>query len=292
MVFANNLVEKYGIPICIMNGAVGGTRVDQHQKNELNPNDSTTIYGRLLSRIQAAGLTHGIRAVLWHQGENNSGAAAPTGDWDYKTYQQYFIDLAASWKQDFPNIQHYYIFQVWPLPCMMGPKDDQLREEQRRLPSLFSNMRIMSTLGIVFKGSGKGMCHFDLEGYRQVAQLMSPLVEKDNYGLVSKQDITAPNLRRAWYTGSAKDEIALDFGQPMVWNEEAKINIYLNEEIASISSGSASGNVITLKLTGPSKAKEITYLLGKDWAGSSKTLLYGANGIAALTFCSVGIEGD
>jgi alpha-L-fucosidase len=289
MVFANKLVEKYGIPICIMNGAVGGTRVDQHQRNEVNPNDSTTIYGRLLTRIQAAGLTHGIRAILWHQGENNSGAAAPTGDWDYKTYQQYFIDLAACWKQDFPNIQHYYIFQVWPLPCMMGPKDDQLREEQRTLPALFSNMRIMSTLGIVFPTSGKGMCHFDPEGYRQVAQLMSPLVEQDNYGLVPKIDITAPNLRRAWFTGSAKDEIALDFGQPMVWNEEAKINIYLDEEIASISSGSASENVITIRLTGPSFAGKITYLIGKDWAGSAKTLLYGANGIAALTFCSVGI---
>jgi hypothetical protein len=75
----------------------------------------------------------------------------------------------------------------------------------------------------------------------------------------------------------------------MVWNEEAKINIYLDEEIASISSGSASENVITIRLTGPSFAGKITYLIGKDWAGSAKTLLYGANGIAALTFCSVGI---
>ena len=56
--------------------------------------------------------------------------------------------MAAAWKQDYPNIQHYYVFQVWPLPCSMGPKDDQIREAQRTLPRLFSNLRVMSTVGI------------------------------------------------------------------------------------------------------------------------------------------------
>ncbi|MDA0991504.1 MAG: DUF2341 domain-containing protein, partial [Verrucomicrobia bacterium] len=152
MVLASNLLAKYSMPICIMNGAVGGTRIDQHQRNDVDPEDPATIYGRLLTRIQAAGLTHGIRGVLWHQGENNSGSASPTGDYDYKSYHQYFVDLSAAWKQDYPNIQNYYVFQVWPLPCSMGPKDDELREAQRSLPVLFSTLRVMSTLGIVGAG--------------------------------------------------------------------------------------------------------------------------------------------
>ena len=73
------------------------------------------IYGCLLTRVKAAKLTHGIRGVLWHQGENDSGSGAPTGDWNYKSYQQYFVEMSAAWKQDYPNIQHYYVFQVWPL---------------------------------------------------------------------------------------------------------------------------------------------------------------------------------
>ena len=96
---------------------------------------------------------------------------------------------------------------------------------------------------------------------------MSPLVEQDNYGLVPPQAVTAPNLKRAWFTSAAKDEIALDFGQPMAWKDEVKRSIYLDDVVAPIGSGSVSGNVITLKLTAPSSAKTITYLTGRDWDG-------------------------
>ena len=291
MVLARNLVTKYGVPICIMNGAVGGTRIDQHQPNEADHRDRKTIYGRLLTRIEAANLTHGIRGVLWHQGENNQGSASPTGDYDWKSYQQYFVDLSAAWKQDYPNIQHYYVWQIWPSGCNMGGTHagDMLLEVQRTLPLLFSNMRIMSTLGIVSGSSGRGLAHFDMDGYAQVARLMIPLVEQDNYGLVLKQAITAPNLRRAWFSSASKDEIALDFGQPMAWKDEMKRYVYLDGSAAGISGGAVSGNVLTLKLTAPSSAKTIAYLAGRDWDGTPKHLLYGANAIAALTLCDVPI---
>jgi len=297
MVLAKNLVEKYRIPICIINGAYGGTPIWQHQPNPANRYDTSggfyqnpyKIYGCLLTRVTAARLTHGIRGVLWHQGENDSGSGAPTGDWNYKSYQQYFVDMTAAWKQDYPNIRHYYVFQVWPLPCSMGPKDDQIREAQRTLPSLYSNLRVMSTVGAASEHAGRGACHFSLEDYAKFAQFMSPLVEVDNYGLVPKQAVTAPNLKKAWFTSAAKDEIALDFGQPMTWNDEMKRSLYLDDAVAPIGSGSVSGNVITLKLTASSSAKTVTYLTGRDWDGKPAHLIFGANGIAALTFCDVGI---
>ena len=120
MELARRLVESQKMPICIINGAVGGTRIDQHQRNAADPTDVTTIYGRLLWRVQQAKLTHGIRGVLWHQGENDQGADGPTGGYGWETYRQYFVDLAAGWKQDYPNIQHYYVFQIWPKACAMG----------------------------------------------------------------------------------------------------------------------------------------------------------------------------
>ena len=292
MVLANNLVETYRIPVCIMNGAVGGTRIDQHQRNEANHKDPATIYGRLLARIEGAKLTHGIRGVLWHQGENNQGSSSPTGDYDWKSYQQYFIDLSAAWKQDYPNLQHYYVWQIWPSGCNMGgtPAGDMLLEVQRTLPSLFSNMRIMSTLGIVSGSSGRGLAHFDMEGYAQVARLMSPLVEQDNYGLIPAREVTAPNLKRAWFTTAARNELALDFGQPMAWKAECKAWIYLDGVPAPISAGQVAGNVITLQLTSPCAAKTIAYLSGKHWDGRPDKLLYGANAIAALALSAVPIE--
>jgi hypothetical protein len=164
----NNLVcgDAY-----IIDGAYGGTPIWQHQRNPANHFDTSgefyvnpcKIYGGLLTRVTAAKLTHGIRGVFWHQGENDSGSGAPTGDWNYKSYQQYFVDMSAAWKQDYPNIRNYYVFQVWPLPCSMGPKDDQIREAQRTLPSLYSNLRTMSTVGAASEHAGRGSCHFDLE---------------------------------------------------------------------------------------------------------------------------------
>ena len=289
MVLANDLVTNYRIPICIMNGAVGGTRIDQHQRNEANHNDTGTIYGRLLTRIEAARLTHGIRGVLWHQGENNQGSASPTGDYDWKSYQQYFVDLAAAWKQDYPNLRHYYIHQVWPSGCNMGgtPAGDMLLEVQRTLPSLFSNMRIMSTLGIVSKSSGRGLCHFDLDGYALIAKQLSPLVEQDNYGLDRTNIFSAPNLKRAWFTTAAKNEIAMEFDQPMSWKDECKAWIELDRTAAPITGGKVSGNTITLQLSALATAKTIGYINGRNWDGKADKLLYGTNGIAALTFCEV-----
>ncbi|MCF7732541.1 MAG: DUF2341 domain-containing protein [Akkermansiaceae bacterium] len=287
---ADRLVTAHQIPICMINGAVGGTRIDQHQRNESKPDDQETIYGRLLARVRAAKLTHGIRGVLWHQGENNSGAAAPTGDWDYKSYQPYFVEMSACWKQDYPNILHYYVYQVWPLPCSMGPKGAGIREAQRTLPRLYSNMSVMSTIGIKNSFNGRGLCHFDWDGYEQFATLMGPLVERDNYGFLPTQPITAPDLKKAWFTTPRKDEIALEFGQDMVFDPLNGVNLYLDGVMGQVTGGSAKGRVIKLQLAGPSKARTIDYLADNDWDGNSESLLMGANGIAALTFCEVPID--
>ncbi|MBM3967108.1 MAG: DUF2341 domain-containing protein, partial [Planctomycetes bacterium] len=115
-----SLAEREGVPICIINGAVGGTRIDQHQRNSEDPTDVRTIYGRLLWRVQQSGLTHGVRGIFWHQGENDQGADGPTNRFGYETYETYFVNLASTWKEDYPNIEHYFAFQIWPKACAMG----------------------------------------------------------------------------------------------------------------------------------------------------------------------------
>ncbi len=297
MVLATNLVEKYRMPICMINGSVGGTPIWQHQRNPDNHFDTSgawygnqyKIYGSLLTRVTAAKLTHGIRGFIWHQGENDSGSGAPTGDYNYKSYQHYFVEMAAAWKQDFPNIQHYYVFQVWPAPCSMGPKDDQIREAQRNLRRVFSNLRVMSTVGIAGPHAGRGACHFDLDGYARFAGFMSPLVEQENYGLLLREPVSAPDLKRVWFTSAAKDEVALEFGQPMKWTDAMKKDIYLDDAKGTIAAGSVVGNIITLKLTQPTTAKTIAYLSGHHWDGKPDSLIFGANGMAALTFTDVPI---
>ena len=287
MELAKRLVASQKMPICIIQAAIGGSRIDEHQPSPSDHADLNTMYGRMLWRIQQARLTDGIRAVMWHQGENDQGADGPTGGYGWETYQHLFVEMSAAWKADMPNIQHYYIFQIWPNACSMGGQlgsGDRLREAQRTLPQLFSNMSIMSTLGI----KPPGGCHFALEGWGEFARLIQPMIERDLYDVKSTRPIAPPDLRRVRFTGDAKDEIVMEFDQPVVWHESLVREFYLDDGTGDVVSGAASGNVVTLKLVGPSTARKITYLKERDW--SQDRLLVGANGLAALTFCDVEIE--
>lgn len=285
MELGRRLVESEQLPICLINGAVGGTRIDQHQRNETDPTDARTIYGRLLWRVQQARLTHGIRAVLWHQGENDQGADGPTGGYGYETYRQFFVDLAASWKEDYPNIERYYAFQIWPKSCSMGinGSDNRLREVQRTLPKLFSNLSVMSTLGV----KPPGGCHFPAAGYAEFARLLHPMMQHQLY-YRHVASFNAPNLKRAFFTSAQRDELTLEFDSHIVWSDALVSQFHLDGGTKQVVAGSANGNQITLKLKGPTQSKTVTYLDSANW--SPDNLLYGQNGLAALTFCEVPIE--
>ncbi len=287
MQLAQRLLESQQVPIFLLNAAVGGTRIDQHQRNETDPADRSSLYGRMLWRVREARLTHGIRAILWHQGENDQGADGPTGGYGWETYQPLFVEMASGWKRDFPNVQHYYVFQIWPDSCSMGGRNgsgDMLREQQRTLPRLFSRLSLMSTLGI----RPPGGCHFPLAGWGEFARLIQPLIERDHYGRIPAASVTPPNLRHAWYVDDARDRIALEFDQPVLWDETLAGQFYPDGETDRVASGRIEGNVLTLRLKGPSAATRITYLKESRW--SQDRLLLGANGLPALTFCNVPLQ--
>ena len=197
------------------------------------------------------------------------------------------LPASASASEDgFPALVRLHkIFRIRPRSCAMGVdgSDNMLREVQRTLPRGFSNMAIMSTLGI----KPPGPAHYPAAGYAEMARLICPLVERDNYGKVFTVSITPPDLKRARYASGKKDEIALEFDQPMAWNNALVSQFYLDGEKGKVASGAASGNVITLKLAAASTARTLTYLDSRAW--NENNLLYGENGIAALTFCKVPI---
>jgi hypothetical protein len=286
MQLGKRLVESQKVPICLINGALGGTRIDQHQRNPAKPADLSTIYGRWLWRLQQARLTHGIRAVIWHQGENDQPADGPSGEYGWVNYQRHFVEMAGGWKRDLPNVRHFYVFQIWPDACAMGGKKgagDRLREQQRTLAARFSNLSVLSTLGI----RPPGGCHFPMEGYNAFARLLHPLLERDLYRQKSPRPITAPNLRQIRFANAERTEMVLEFDQPVVWKEALRTQFYLEGTRETVLSGRASGSSLTLKLNAPSRAKLLTYLKEAKW--SPDLLLVGENGIAALTFCEVPI---
>ena len=287
MELANRLVESQNVPIFIVNGARGGTRIDQHQRNDENPTDLDTIYGRMLWRVKEARLTHGIRGIIWHQGENDQGAAGPDGGYGWETYQRYFVEMSADWKRDFPNVSRYYIFQIWPNACAMGDGNgDMLREKQRTLTRLYSNMDILSTLGI----RPGGGCHYPLKGWSVFARRIQRLLERDFYGRQIDRPITAPNLIQAYYADAAGSSIALEFDQPVVWDDLLAGQFYFDDAGGVVVGGVVTDNVLTLALKEPTAPGRISYLMEKSW--KQDNILFGRNGMAALTFCNAPISRD
>jgi len=71
----------------------------------------------------------------------------------------------------------------------------------------------------------------------------------------------------------------------MAWGDALVSEFHLDGKKGSVVKGAASGNTVKLTLASATAAKTITYLVDKKW--DPKNLLYGQNGIAALTFCEV-----
>ncbi len=65
---------------------------------------------------------------------------------------------------------------------------------------------------------------------------------------------------KAYYATVGKNEIALEFDQPVSWTSSLTREFYLDGERGMITSGAVSGNVLTLTLNAPSIATKITYL--------------------------------
>ncbi|MFO0869216.1 MAG: DUF2341 domain-containing protein [Pirellulales bacterium] len=282
------IVDQQRVPVCLLNGAVGGTRIDQHQRNDADPTDPSTIYGRLLWRVRQARLTHGVRAIVWHQGENDQGADGPTGGYGYETYRQFFIDLAASWREDYPNVERYYAFQIWPKACAMGVNgsDNRLREVQRTLPRAFSCLSVLSTVGV----KPPGGCHFPAAGYAEFAKLLHPLFDHQLYGAAASKPLTPPNLVRARFADQQHTTVALEFDSPVEWQERLKDQFHFPEGAIRVTDGRVVDRELILTLSQPlgGTAPTVTYLDSARWHPDN--LLYGVNGLAALTFCEVPIE--
>jgi hypothetical protein len=97
-------------------------------------------------------------------------------------------------------------------------------------------------------------------------------------------------LKRAYFTSPARTAIALEFDQAMSWSSFSMPNYYVDDVGGKVTSGSATGNVVTLQLSSAAATNAtLDYLKDSIWnlGESVSSLLYGANGIPALTFADV-----
>lgn len=194
-VMAKLLVDSFSIPVCILNGAVGGTTIGQHQRDQSNPENLSTIYGRLLYRVRKAEFENNIRAILYFQGESDGSLAT--------RHDTLFQKLHQHWMNDYPGFEKLYVIQV---RSGCGAPSIQLRDVQRRFEDSLINCKVVSANGL---NSHDG-CHYGFEnGYKLLGVQMSALIGRDFYGSLRK-NIDPPNIKSCYYSNAKKTEITLE----------------------------------------------------------------------------------
>jgi len=271
---AQIVVDRTGVPVALLNGAVGGTWIALHARNEAAPEDLNTIYGRLLWRARQAGVANAAQGMFWYQGESDGNQAA--------AYLPAFTDLHSDWLQDFPALQNVYVVQVrWG--C--GNPSLELRDLQRRLGDLLPKVRLAVANGL----PGHDGCHFRYEGYKRLGENVAMLVGRDYYGSPFVNNVEPPNVLSAAWASPAHDEIVVTFRQTndrIVAEPGAELDLKLGAGDV-VTALIPAGNKLRVLLAAPSTATEIGY-------GSHSTIQRGwitnARGVAALSFEKIPIQ--
>ena len=263
------ILEQYGIPTAILNGAAGSTTISQHViRDATNPASLNSLYGRLLYRATKAGVAGRVRAVVWRQGE--AEAANTPAD-----YERIYPQLYANWKRDYPGLKKVYHTQINVL-TNDNSTAGSLRDYQRRSKAIFGDNEPIATVGL----PGYQGLHYAEVGYRQFGAELFRLIARDLYGAIDTSNVASPNLRKIFYSAPDQTEITLEFepGQVMRWPADTTITNptskrqyvqsltnflytdYPSGEASVVRSVREQGNRLVLTLNKAINAKTLTYL--------------------------------
>lgn len=272
---ARHLLDLYGIPIGVINGAEGGQKISYFQRNDADVDDMQTNYGRLYFRAEASGVRNAARAMIWYQGEADGK--------DPGLHESGFQSLYADWAEDYPGLEKVYVHQV---RAGCGLPDVMLRDGQRRFGDLYGNVAVMSTTGI----NTHDGCHYPyLNGYESIGNHMADLLARDLYGLPGAQNVDAPNVSYAYFSNSGHSEITVVLRDPddlITWQAGVENYIRLENSSVAVTSGAVSGNLLILALSGDgSAATGLTY----DSPAGAAPWVLNQNGIGMLDFYNIPI---
>lgn len=287
------IVEKHKVPVCIINGGSGSSSIEQNMLYPEQPSLETS-FGRLVYRVDQAGLKDKVKAVFWHQGETNTNTVE-----GYQSYPENFKTLMEDWKRTYKGLQKIYLFQLHP-GCgrQYQAYYNELREIQNQLADKYDMVEIMSTMGV----KGHDGCHFSYEGYLEFAQRILPLVSRDLYGEKTDKTITPPQLLSARF--ASENTVTMTFDQPISIEEMREVGgkvRFLKDQFffkndpngeflsVQVESLEANENKVHIGLAPNSPVKYVTYLPSKFYIGTKETyngpwLSGSKNGIGALSF--------
>lgn len=294
------IVDNYGLPVCVINGSPGGLPIKKFQRNDAKPEDLATVYGRLLYRVRRAGVDQAVKALIWWQGEGNTGSQVLADD-----YRNKFPGIKAGWFTDFPNMQKLYTTQIH---TGYGDFGGQLRDYQR-LFAQQPDTSIMVAYGIGDLVDNDQ--HFAPASYDKFANRIFRLIRRDFYGFTADTvDIDPPRIIQAYFTTPSHNVFILKFNHAnsLFWKNDTTIKgityflkdyFYFHNPDATVDTSIISsvlpiGNTLRFELTKSSNATQITYL--PDWFYNNSAVVYrgpwvkNSKGLPALSFYKFPID--
>lgn len=255
--FQQQILEKYNIPTCLINGGFHWSSAQHHAtRTASNPADLTNGYGRMLYRLQKAGVDKAVKALVYRQGESEAyGEGGGFSQFFDVFYQHLTIDL--------PSIKQLYAFQIDIIDYAHGDVAAKVREEQRKLPSTYNDLQLLASVGTV----GFDGLHYSSEGYKQNAVELAQLVGRDFYNDSNTDNIDFPNIQRAYFSNISNTELTLVFqnNQQLVLPSAVKglspFDIfYLDGKSGNVIDGTVSDNKLILKLRAAPQSNVVSYL--------------------------------
>lgn len=290
------IAAEQNVPVCIINGGLSGSTIEQHFRNDAAPTDQKSWYTRMYWRAEVSGLRKAAKAMIWYQGESNQGAG----------YTEKFTRLYQSWKQDYQGLKKIYVVQIRPSDC--GQTDHaSLREQQRNFAQKFPDVEVLASAGLPTHDG----CHFGNEGYITLGNQLYNLLARDLYRGTDTLGIASPNLRRAYWTTPEKKEIALIFAtnDSLTVSKDTSVGgkmrtlaqdafLIDSKPLRATSVRIENKHSVILTLGASSSAQTIGYVPDRCYASSPEMpcslyegpWLLTRRGVGALTFHNVPIE--
>ena len=274
-------VERFQIPVGFVNQAEGGKPITYFQKNDANPLDANTNYGRALRRLTSGQIESSIKAIFWYQGEFDK-----QGDISPEDYIALFDEIYEDWQSDLGGFERIYVFQI--RQGCGSQSSSGVQEAQRRIDHIYQEVVLVTTTGI----DGHDGCHFGYQnGYETMGDRLSFLVGQDIYG-EPKTNFFSPTPQSLFYSNAERSQISIttqNATDQLVFDSGSETYFSFSDPSVFAVDGSASGNTIVLNLNkAATNGLNITY---EGHAGPG-SWISNEKGVGLATFWQLPISVD
>jgi hypothetical protein len=275
------IVESFQVPVAFLSYPRSGAQIFDLLRNDSDPTDINTPYGRLLRKVNASGLKNSIRGILYFQGEGDASANAST-----LYYIDKFNQLYADWQEDFTGFEKVITFQIRP----GGVSQNQALEVQQaqvELAKLIPNVEVISTNHTPHFTDN---VHYGIEGYTECGKRMFSRIKENFYNTSATPDEFSPRPVKA-ARGSA--------GKILIQLEPANASFAVDAAFTELVRLEGSGDYTTTNVEIKGSILEVTYtktgsdplavsILGKE--GPKNPSLFTALGVGILSVKNLLIE--